>query len=107
MENYVEFDLGEGKKIFIETDARLAPVGGVVKASRAGDQIENASKTISQAFEPLRSTTESLFSVFDGIINRPDEIEIEMSVKITAEAGMIITKGSVEGNFKVSLKWTK
>lgn len=41
----------------------------------------------------------------DGSL-RPDSVEIEFGVKLTAEAGALIAKSSVEGHLVVKLSWS-
>jgi hypothetical protein len=37
----------------------------------------------------------------------PDQIEVECGIKMTGEAGAVIAKTGVEGNFRVTLKWDR
>ncbi|WP_304364726.1 CU044_2847 family protein, partial [Streptomyces viridosporus] len=41
----------------------------------------------------------------DGSL-KPDTVELEFGVKLTAEAGAIIAKGSAEGHLVVKLSWS-
>ena len=37
----------------------------------------------------------------------PDEIALEFALKVEAEVGVVIAKGTTGANFKVSVKWTR
>lgn len=41
------------------------------------------------------------------IADAPDEMEIKLGLKFSAEAGAIIAKTSTEGNLEVVMKWKK
>ena len=42
----------------------------------------------------------------DFYAHRPDAVELEFGVKLTAETGAIIAKGAAEGHLVVRLSWT-
>ncbi len=107
-DQYVKFEFNNGQSVLVQAEPLTKELGNVKVSKRnGGSEVLDAEKKLNEALEPLKQTTESLFQSFEGMVHRPDEIEVELSIKITAEAGMIITKGSVEGNFKISLKWVK
>ncbi len=106
MENLIAFKTDSGHTIYLEATETNKPGGGMRPVSINADTIvEKAANSFTEALEPVKSVSESIFNAFSGFAHVPDELEVELSIKITAEAGVIITKGSVEGNFKISLKW--
>ena len=46
-------------------------------------------------------------SVADSIKNISDEVEVEFSVKLAADAGVVISSVSTEASITVKLKWEK
>lgn len=38
---------------------------------------------------------------------RPDEVQVEFGVKLSAQAGAVIAKTGVEGHLKIKLTWTR
>ena len=104
MQNF-SFVLDSGETIWLQSSADLQE-SAFEKAS--GETVfEKTTKKFSEALAPLRSTSESLIKTFQGLAKSPDEIEIEFSVTLNVEAGIVISSASVEGNFKVKLKWAK
>jgi hypothetical protein len=38
---------------------------------------------------------------------RPDEVEIKFGVKVDAQAGAVIAKTGLQGQFEIKLKWVR
>ena len=107
MDKLVAFQTENGHTVYIET-TEIEPAGGLQQVSlHAGDVIDNTVKSLSDALAPVKSISQSLYNTFKSFDHAPDEIAVELSVKLTAEAGVVITKAAVEGNFKISLTWKK
>ncbi|WBO69384.1 CU044_2847 family protein [Streptomyces camelliae] len=104
MGRLVEFTTEDGIAVVVEsveggTGAR--PVG------RGDGPVAQASRTFEGALDGVRAAAQSALRVFrDGTL-RPDSVELEFGVKLTAEAGAIIAKGAAEGQLVVRLGWSK
>ncbi|MEV5317277.1 CU044_2847 family protein [Streptomyces sp. NPDC052687] len=102
MDGLVEFTTEEGALVVVEgvedeTGARLV--------SR-GDGPARAARTFEGALDGVRAAAESALRVFrDGTL-RPDAVELEFGVKLSAESGAVIAKGTAEGHLTVRLSWT-
>ena len=117
MKNLINYDLGNGQTILIESDEsktvkpRISKSTSkdLVKASinSTSKSYDKITRNFSDAVVPIKAAAESLFKAFENISDSMSEIELELSLKVSAEGGFIITKGSIEGNFKVTLKWSK
>ncbi len=102
MDGVVEFRTVDGAVVAVEavqerTGSRLVSRGdGTVRAAR----------TFEGALDGVRAAAESALRVFrDGTL-KPDGVEIEFGVKLSAETGAIIAKGSAEGHLVVRLTWS-
>ena len=102
MDGLVEFKTEDGALVVVEdvvtrTGARLV--------SR-GDGPAQAARTFEAALEGVRAAASSALRVFrDGSL-RPDAVEIEFGVRLSAEAGAVIAKGTTEGHLVVKLSWS-
>ncbi|MBB4705241.1 CU044_2847 family protein [Sphaerisporangium siamense] len=76
---------------------------GVRRASRPGERIEAAVTSLQSALQPIREAAEAALDTFRAA--GPDEVEIELGVKLNAEAGALIAKSSAEGHLTVKLVW--
>ncbi|MCE0445187.1 hypothetical protein LT493_09090 [Streptomyces tricolor] len=70
-----------------------------------GDGPAQAARTFEGALDGVRAAATAALRVFrDGSL-RPDAVEIEFGVRLSAEAGAVIAKGSAEGHLLVKLSW--
>ncbi|MFM9369700.1 CU044_2847 family protein [Streptomyces sp. Da 82-17] len=105
MDNLVQFDAADGARVVVAV-AEDEPVGGARLAARGEGGAVQASRTFESSLESARAAAESALRVFrDGSL-RPDAVEIEFGVKLTAEAGAVIAKSAVEGHLLVKLSWS-
>lgn len=102
MEGLMEFRTEDGARVVVEgveseTGARLV--------SRGGGPVQ-AARTFEGALDGVRAAAESALRVFrDGSL-RPDTVELEFGVKLSAETGAVIAKGAAEGHLVVKLSWS-
>ncbi|MFF0157956.1 CU044_2847 family protein [Streptomyces sp. NPDC005263] len=102
MERLVEFETADGAVVSVESAEERS---GSRLVSR-GDGTVQATRTFEGALEGVRAAADSALRVFrDGTL-RPDGIEIEFGVKLSAETGAIIAKGTAEGHLVVKLSWS-
>ncbi|MGW0991958.1 CU044_2847 family protein [Streptomyces sp. NPDC002523] len=104
MNKLMEFTTEDGAVVTVEaTDA----TGGTRLVSNAqGGPAAQVARTFEATLDGVRAATLSALRVFrDGTL-RPDSVELEFGVKLTAEAGAIIAKGAGEGQLVVRLAWT-
>ncbi|MEV0633891.1 CU044_2847 family protein [Streptomyces sp. NPDC050619] len=102
MDGLTEFKTEDGAVVVVEgvddeTGARLAA---------RGDGPDRAARTFEGALDGVRAAAESALRVFrDGAL-KPDSVELEFGVKLSAESGAVIAKGSAEGHLVVKLSWS-
>ncbi|MGP2441230.1 CU044_2847 family protein [Streptomyces sp. JW3] len=102
MDGLVEFKTEDGAQVVVEavdeeTGARLVA---------RGDGPAQAARTFESALEGVRAAATSALRVFrDGTL-RPDSVELEFGVRLSAEAGAVIAKGTAEGHLVVKLHWS-
>ena len=102
MDGLVEFTTQDGARVVVEG---VGTRPGTRLVSR-GDGVLRAAGTFEDALDGVRAAAEAALRVFrDGAL-RPDSVEIEFGVKMSAEAGAIIAKGSAEGQLTVKLSWS-
>ncbi|MDG9711801.1 CU044_2847 family protein [Streptomyces sp. DH10] len=102
MDGLVEFRTGDGGVVAVEA---VEERSGSRLVSR-GDGTVQATRTFEGALDGVRSAAESALRVFrDGSL-KPDGVEIEFGVKLSAETGAFIAKGTAEGHLVVKLSWS-
>ncbi|MFE1045364.1 CU044_2847 family protein [Streptomyces olivaceus] len=102
MDGLVEFRTGDGVRVVVEG---VEDEEGARLVSR-GDGPARAARTFEDSLDGVRAAAASALRVFrDGSL-RPDAVELEFGVKLSAEAGAVIAKGSAEGHLVVKLSWS-
>ncbi|MFF9812330.1 CU044_2847 family protein [Streptomyces sp. NPDC014006] len=101
MEPLVEFTTTDGAHVMVEgvddeAGARLVSRGGTARATR----------TFEDSLTGVRTAAESALRVLRGGALRPDAVELEFGVKMSAEAGAVIAKGAAEAHLVVKLSWS-
>ncbi|MEU2924801.1 CU044_2847 family protein [Streptomyces sp. NPDC007251] len=104
MGRLLEFTTDDGAVVVVES---AEPGTGTRLVGRGdGGPAAQASRTFEGALDGVRSAAQSALRVFrDGSL-RPDSVELEFGVKLTAEAGAVIAKGAAEGQLVVRLAWS-
>lgn len=106
MSEYVEFLTADGAVVRVES-AGQAPAGyGMQPVGRGGDAVVRAAGTFEHALAGVRSAAEAALAVLrDGTL-RPDAVEIEFGVKLSAEAGALIARTTADAHLTVKLSWS-
>lgn len=69
------------------------------------DHKEWSKEQLSAALARGRMAAEQALQQFRNMSVRPDEIEIELGLKLSAEAGVVLAKTATEGHFLLKLVW--
>jgi len=106
LKHLVEFKMEDGSAIMFEVDE--PEMGGTTRASRRpGEIAEEAKETFEQALSKIRPATEKVITTLRGLVQKPDEIEMEFGFSLNAAAGVVIASASTEANYKVTLRWNQ
>lgn len=101
-QQFVEFDLGDGKTVLVAgpvTDpGRAAPVA-------RGQVVEKATQSFREALDAVRPIAGSIFDTISDLSQRPDEVQIELSISLKANGGVVLATVGTEGAIKLVLKW--
>lgn len=106
MSQFISVQLDDQTKIYFETID--------VYATKKDPMLEEASSSkwvLEQSKEYLDNVLSQVrkfsSSIANSIRNISDEVEINFSVKLTADAGIIISSVSTGADISVKLKWDK
>ncbi|MYW65515.1 hypothetical protein GTY65_15815 [Streptomyces sp. SID8379] len=107
MDGLVEFQVqgDDGTPVLFERAMEDDAASGARLISRETGAVR-ATNSFESSLASVRSAAESALRVLrDGAL-RPDGVELEFGVKMSAEAGAVIAKGTAEGHLVVRLSWT-
>lgn len=101
MAELLHYDLDPGATIAVEVDDEDS---GFEEASPR-DYPAQAAKSFAAALEHGRRAAEVAFDQFRKMAVAPDEITMEIGLKMTAEAGAVLAKTASEGHIVLKLVW--
>lgn len=70
-------------------------------------EIKRASKTFQKALRPLKSIANQTLRVIRDFSDSPEEVSLEVGVKMGGEGNVYFTKVSGDVHFKITIKWGK
>jgi uncharacterized protein YfiM (DUF2279 family) len=106
MTEAVEFKLGDGDaSVLVDVD----PVEGgqVMRATNAAGAVSQALSTFDAGFARVRTAASAALAQLSSMPQRPDTVELEFGVRISAEAGAVIARSAVDGHLKVRVVWDR
>ncbi|MFJ5924599.1 CU044_2847 family protein [Kitasatospora sp. NPDC092948] len=94
---------GDAGGVVMEVD-EPAPGG---RSGRAGEIAATATRTLAESFDQVRGAAAVLLERLSTLPTAPSTVQVELGVKINAEAGAVIAKTAAEGNFTIRLTWER
>lgn len=80
---------------------------GVVRASRSGRVVAQATRTLDDMVAGLRPIAETFVKQFREMTDAPDELSIQFGVTLSATADVVIASTAADANFAVTLNWNR
>jgi hypothetical protein len=111
MKEILEYKTKDDEVIQIVVESADATSGNsrVENVSRIQDRIKKSAENVKVSFEDsldsVKKLGENIFNKLKSIDNSPDEIDVQFGLKLTAEAGVVITNIGGEVHVNVSMKW--
>ncbi|MFL6118369.1 CU044_2847 family protein [Actinophytocola sp.] len=97
----VRFPLASGGSVLVEIETPP----GVAHAGRASGVLREARTTFERTLGEVRDAAAAALAQFTAMSRTPDEVELKFGIKLDAEAGAIIARTGIQGQFEVKLKW--
>lgn len=70
------------------------------------DRVRPARLSLETALAHIKPALDAAVGVVQGVSVRPDQVEVEIGVTLTAEAGAVLARTSAQGHLTVKLIWT-
>jgi hypothetical protein len=116
MARYIKYQTADGGTVLVEVggEAEAAvPKGGVVRAGRVGEAVQDAVEEVQTKFEDAmevvrRNAQTIIGKVKEGLTDPPDELEVTFGLKATGELGnFAVAKAGAEANYTVKMTWKR
>lgn len=104
MSKIVELQTDDGHILSFEAQDVGGQGVGYAPASRDESPVR---RRFDEAFDDLRLLARSLTDKLDTPDLRPDGIEIEVGVKVSAKAGIVFTSAGGEATMSVKMTWNR
>lgn len=85
-----------------ESSARADQLGP--KMSVGGKTIKEAGRNLEDALSDIAPAIEALRKMA-AAVSSPKEVTLEVGLKLTAAAGVVLASAGAEGTIKVTMKW--
>jgi len=100
MDELMSVPLAGGGELLVEVSERQP---GTARATRVGEVVQGAVMSLTEALEPMRKAAEEARDALAAA--RPDELEVEFGVKLSAEGRAFVAKAGLEGHLQVKMVW--
>jgi len=104
MKKLVELETDDGHVLSFEAEESRGKGVGYAPASRDETPLR---RRFDESFDDLRALAASLTAKLDTPDLRPDGIEIEVGVKVSAEAGIVFASAGGEATMSVKMTWNR
>ena len=101
MQEFVRFPLADGGSVVVEVEGEP----GLEQASAPSGVLREATTTFEHALSEVRAAASAALAQFRDL--GPDEVELKFGVKLDAQAGAVIARTGLQGQFEVKLKWLR
>ena len=105
MAEIVEYPLEGGGVLLVQPASMDAGQGDLGLASPVDERVKKAKETLESALDQVAPALKSVASRLRDM--SPDNLTVEFGLTLTAEAGVVVAKGSTEVHFTVTLAWSK
>lgn len=103
MAEFARFPLEDGGTVLVEVETEA----GLERASRGGAILKDVTGSFEKALSQVRDAASAAMAQFLAMPRRPDEVELKFGVKLDAQAGAVIARTGLQGQFEVKLKWRR
>ncbi|WAZ20834.1 hypothetical protein STRCI_001975 [Streptomyces cinnabarinus] len=97
-----EMVLDDGQVVLLEVTGE-GPAG-VQRVSRGG-AVAGAAETLQQALARVRPALGAVLEGARELPRPPESVTVEFGITLSAEAGVVVARGSTEAHFTVTMNW--
>lgn len=80
---------------------------GRTKIGAGSKVVDKTAEQMDEAINVAKRVAGKASQQLTNMDHRPDEVQIKLGLKLTAEAGALIAKTSAEGNIEITLTWKR
>jgi len=108
MNELIQYKTENGDTVYVEIEKPKDFYGGRTNISTTQEKkITESQSLLEKSFKTIKHVAEGAIASINDLVEKPDELEVKIGLKLTGEANAVIAKSSLEGNIEVTIKWTK
>lgn len=104
MKRLVTYPLEGGGTVSVEVEDEPAVAR---RGLNPTDVSEKATSTFESTLASVKPAIMAIASTFRGLVDAPEEVEIEFGLKFTGQAGAIIASAETEAHFQMRMVWKR
>jgi hypothetical protein len=106
MSHLVEVPLAAGGSITVEVD-EVAGARTMRGSDRGAELVERGGRTLEESLGAIAPALHEVLEKLRGVSSELSQIEVELGLKLTGEAGMVVARAGAEANFRVLVRWQR
>lgn len=79
----------------------------MIRATRGDTLFETSADTFESGMARIQRVAETMLARLTDLPRRPDHVRAEFGLRVTAEAGLVVAKGSGDAHIKLELEWNR
>ncbi|MFE5923058.1 CU044_2847 family protein [Streptomyces sp. NPDC056468] len=102
---YLRVPFEDGEVIVVElADGQGS---GVIRASRGDELFQTSADTFESGMSRVQRVAATMLARLADLPRSPDHVRAEFGLRVTAEAGLVVAKGSGDAHIKLELAWSR
>ena len=78
----------------------------MTRGGQPAESVVKAGQTLEQVLGQVGPAVRGIVTELRTAAHSPDEVEVEFSIKLTANANVVIARAGGEANFRICLRWS-
>lgn len=107
MIHYIETQAKDGATLRIEVADTSRPTPGFTHSATSPTNVSNtdSANAFDQLLQTVRGCANGVVDTLQNMAETPSSAAVDFSIKVDAEAGVLVSKSRDEGQFKIALSW--
>lgn len=102
---YLSVPFDDGEAFIVEVSDEQG--SGVIRAGRGEGLIETSADTFESGMARVQRVAATMLARLADLPRSPDHVRAEFGLRVTAEAGLVVAKGSGDAHIKLELEWSR
>jgi hypothetical protein len=105
MSDFIEFETKDGSSIFIEATEECLNKNSEEKLISINEHVSKTTRSLKEALAPVSEVISATLEALSRKDLRPNKLEVELGLKFSGDANIIISKVSGEVALKIKATW--